>query len=177
MDATSDIPRDETPGGDSTPLRFTRGTLTPTEFAGLFEQAARKLWCVAAAVTSDRDRASDVVQEAAVVALAKLIEFDPATSFDAWMAQIVRYVALNDRRKSKRRPARAADPAVLDATSNPDPAPRTGHRSLGALLADEHAFDDAVRHSLAELEETARACLLMKTVLGLSYADIARTLS
>ncbi|MCC6971026.1 MAG: RNA polymerase sigma factor [Phycisphaerales bacterium] len=179
MHATSDIQNHGRSDGDSTPLRVTRGALTPTEFGPLFERAARKLWCVAAAVTSDRDRASDVVQEAAVIALGKLCEFDPGTSFDAWMAQIVRFVALNDRRKSKRRPSRSADPAVLDSTSNPDrdSPDRRGHRSLGALLSDEHAFDDAVLHSLASLEENARACLLMKTVLGLSYAEIARTLS
>lgn len=179
MDATSDIQGHGHSGGDSTPLRVTRGALTPTEFGSLFERAARKLWCVAAAVTSDRDRASDVVQEAAVIALGKLSEFDPGTSFDAWMAQIVRFVALNERRRSQRRPSRSADPAVLDSTSNPDrdPPSGTGHRSLGSLMSDEHAFDDAVLHSLAALEENARACLLMKTVLGLSYAEIARTLS
>lgn len=179
MDATSDIQPHGHSDGDSTPLRAARGALTPTEFGSLFERAAGKLWCVAAAVTSDRDRAPDVVQEAAVIALGKLGEFDPGTSFDAWMAQIVRFVALNERRRSQRRPSRSADPTVLDSTSSPDrdPPDQRGHRSLGALLSDEHAFDDAVLHSLATLEESARACLLMKTVLGLSYAEIARTLS
>ena len=179
MDAASDIHDHAHSGGDSTSLRVTRGAITSTEFGALFERVARKLWCVAAAVTSDRDRASDVVQEAAVIALGKLDEFDPGTSFDAWMAQIVRFVALNERRRTQRRPSRSADPVVLDSSPNSDrPTPdRSGHRSLGALMADEHAFDDAVVHSLASLEETARACLLMKTVLGLSYAEIARTLS
>lgn len=153
--------------------------LTPTEFGALFERAARRLWCVAAAVTSDRDRASDVVQEAAVIALGKLDEFDPGSCFDAWMAQIVRFVALNERRRTQRRPSTPADPAVLDSSSNSDRASpdRSGHASLASLMADEHAFDDAVVRSLATLDESPRACLLMKTVLGLSYAEIARTLS
>lgn len=114
-----------------------------------------------------------------MIALGKLDDFDPGTSFDAWMAQIVRFVALNERRRTQRRPSNPVDPAVLDSSPISDrPSPdRSGHRSLAALLSDEHAFDDAVVRSLGSLEETARACLLMKSVLALSYAEIARTLS
>ena len=60
-----------------------------------------------------------------------------------------------------------------------------GPQGIVAKAGTEHLFDeikryigfDAVLRSLAALEENARACLLMRTVLGLSYAEIARTLS
>lgn len=179
MDLTSDIQghgesgsSESSSGSGSGPGRR---EITPEEFAALLNAAGRTLWCVAAAVTGDRDRASDVVQEAALVALGKLGEFDPETSFHAWMSQIVRYVALNDRRRAQRRAGRA-DPRVLDA-ARAAPSERTEHRSLGALLSDKQAFDDAVNRALGTLDETARACLLMKIVLGLSYTDIARTLA
>lgn len=178
MTSAKDIPDLGSPDGAVPPTRVARGALTPAEFGELFERTSRKLWCVAAAVTRDRDRASDVVQEAAVVALGKLDEFNPGTSFDAWMAQITRFVALNESRRAQRRPARNADSSVLDSTANTGhgrPSSKT-HGSLTTLMADEHAFDDAVARSLNSLEENARACLLMKTVLGLSYTEISRTL-
>ncbi len=57
------------------------------------------LWYVAAAIVGDRARAEDVLQEAAMIALGKLDTFEAGTSVQAWLAQIVRYVALNHRRR------------------------------------------------------------------------------
>ena len=48
---------------------------------------------LAAAILHDKTAALDVVQEAAVVAMNKLAEFDPRTSFAAWAGQIVRFLA------------------------------------------------------------------------------------
>ena len=45
------------------------------QFAGRFERAAPALWCVAAAVLGSRDAAEDIVQEAALQAMAKLATF------------------------------------------------------------------------------------------------------
>ena len=64
--------------------------------------AYRTLWCVAAAVLGTRTDADDVVQDAAAVALVRLGDFDPGTDFVAWMAQIVRYSALNRARLRQR---------------------------------------------------------------------------
>ncbi|MEO0587563.1 MAG: RNA polymerase sigma factor, partial [Planctomycetota bacterium] len=41
---------------------------------------------------------------------------------------------------------------------------------------DQLAFDDAVVAALGGLEPTARACLLLKTVHGHSYAEIGQML-
>ncbi|QOJ00482.1 MAG: sigma-70 family RNA polymerase sigma factor [Phycisphaeraceae bacterium] len=134
--------------------------LTNDEFGEKFRSAWRVLWCVAASVTVDRASADDVVQEAAVVALGKLDEFDPATNFTAWMAQIVRFVALNQGRKAaRRRGLESAD----------DAAP-------GRHESRHDALDHRVEAALEGLDETPRACLIMRTVLGMSFKDIAAAL-
>ena len=73
--------------------------LSPDGFASRFTACSRALWCIATAILGDPDLAEDVLQEAAVTALRKLEDFDPSTSFSAWMGQIVRYTALNHARR------------------------------------------------------------------------------
>jgi RNA polymerase sigma-70 factor, ECF subfamily len=136
--------------------------LTPALFAAHFRESSRVLWCIAAGVLQDRGQAEDVLQEAAMTALSKLDSFRPGSSFVAWMSQFVRYVALNQRRKVDRR-ARALQAEGANPLSNAPAEPRTG--------AD--TFDANVMRALGSLGETARTCLLLKTVLELDYAEIA----
>lgn len=142
------------------------GRLTPDGFSARFQEHHRALWCIAAAIVRDRDLAHDVVQEAAVIALGKLSEFDPATSFPAWCGQVVRFVALNHRKKSVRSHARSTDPGVLAAIA---PA-ADGQRTVSV------GFTSRLAEALDTLDETARACLLMKTVMDMSYKHIAECL-
>lgn len=137
--------------------------LTPAEFAGLFRDSSRTLWCVAAGVLCDRSQAEDVVQEAALKALTKLHEFRRGSSFVAWMSQIVRFVALNHRRKRERRERALA---------------ASGAELMTAVTQPEHprGFDANVLRALQSLDETARTCLLLKTVVELEYAEIATIL-
>ena len=140
------------------------GALTPAEFAAGFRESSRVLWCVAAGVLGDRSQAEDVLQEAALTALNKLDDFRPGTSFVAWMSQTVRYVALNHRRKHERRRR-----ALLREGGDPI-------RGQGVRLPTEAGFDDAVQRALDTLGETARTCLLLKTVMELEYTEIADVL-
>ncbi|MFM9958027.1 MAG: RNA polymerase sigma factor [Phycisphaerales bacterium] len=158
--------------------------LTPTDLARLFRQHARLLWCIAAGVVNDRSLADDVLQEAAMIALGKLEQFDPATSFTAWAGQVVRFTALNAARKGKRdrELVRSAfEKAPGDGSQSPaevrGAGPVSGVTSHGQVATGTEAFDDDVLSALSELDETARACLLMKTTLDLSYDEISRALS
>src|SRR5690606_8483652 len=136
-----------------------RGVATTAEdFARRFKQAFRPLWLVALGIVRDADWAEDVVQEAAVVALGKLQEFDPATSFLAWMAQIVRFVALNRSRAQARRRTADVEPDRQGAEDHPS---RRFEVHPGGLLPEHQAaFDDHLTRGLAQLTPTARACLL-----------------
>src|SRR3954467_15209881 len=76
--------------------------LSAEEFAVQFQSSWKPLWCIATAVVADRTLADDVLQEAAMVALGKLEQFDPRSNFTAWMGQIVRFVGLNHARRRTR---------------------------------------------------------------------------
>lgn len=142
------------------------------EFGRLFTQHARLLWVVAAAYVP-KSLVEDVVQESAVTALARLQSFEVGTDFRAWMAQIVRFTAANAAR-TRTRALRLAP--LIDEPIASTPADATAVRPDGRLRDAQDAFDDRVVAALADLSDDARACLLLKTVLDLPYADIAATL-
>jgi len=157
--------------------------LTAERFAVLFQGAARVLWTIAAGVLGDPTEAEDVLQEACVMALAKLERFQPGTSFTAWMGSFVRNVARNHARKRSRRSTEPVEPGLAGELVG---AGGSGPEELafglpiepdGTLRPDQTAFDDRVLAALGELAGEARATLLLRTVLGLSYREIAEALS
>jgi len=145
-------------------------------FAARFEASSRTLWCIAAGVLGRSDQADDVLQEAAIIAMTKLLQFDAGTSFTAWMGCIVRNVALNHARR-RRQAAPAIDPHALEAVVAQDQrspvAPLSG---TGELDDARECFDDRVLAGLNTLDETARACLLLRTLLDMPYREISLAL-
>ena len=121
-----------------------------------------------------------MLQEAAVIALRKLDQFDPETSFPAWMTQIVRYVALNYARSRSRHDTVAVDPLQLDETIAAEPRDHrvglTGRGRIHSDEADEAGLDDDLLAALGKLDEDARACLLLRVVMDLPYREISLTL-
>ncbi len=183
--AGSGTQRDEArggaPAGGGAPAQA--GGITPAEFSSLFEQSFRVLWYIALGLVHDRNLAEDVVQEAAIVALGKLNQFHRGTNFTAWMGQTVRYAALNLARRNRRHLSAATDPVVLDAQSGRRASPSASGAgrpvrltSEAAIPAGQSAFDDRLVRALESLNETARACLLLRTLEGMEYREIARTL-
>jgi RNA polymerase sigma-70 factor (ECF subfamily) len=150
--------------------------LNSQEFATLFRQSFRIFHGVAIGVVGDADLAEDVVQEAAMQALGKLDAFAPGTNFTAWMAQMVRYVALNHARKERKRRPVSIDPSTLEsATVDSDGA--AGNWGASAALSHRMSeLDQRIVSALAEASESARACLLLRIVEGLEYSEIASLL-
>lgn len=147
--------------------------LSHAEFERRFRASERTLWCIAAAVLGSRDGADDTLQDAAVIALSKLDQFDPDTSFTAWMGQIVRFTGLNQRRRAR---TQSGSAAIEAERANPLAREASPVDSRGILEPDQGSFDDRVVAALNELSETARSCLLLRVVRGLSYKEIARAL-
>jgi len=151
--------------------------LTAQRFGELFDESWKILWCAAVAVVRDRTLAQDVVQQAAIVGLKRLNDFEPDTSFVSWMTRIVKNIALNESRKRVRRRTSPTEGLVLD--TSPAAAPRTESPAVtgsGHIAMDQAAFDDRVTHALEGLDETARSCLLLRVVLDLPYREIALAL-
>src|SRR5262245_57326227 len=149
--------------GDSKAVSGLGEKLSAQRFGELLEEHYRTVWYIAAAILNDRTQAHDVVQEAATIALTKLGEFDPRTSFAAWMGQIVRFVALNESRRRARQRTTGVSPEVLG-------------KGPGGAGNVEGTLDGRMQRALEGLEETARACLVLRAVQGLSYAEIATAL-
>lgn len=155
------------------------GCLDRSEFAAEFQRSFRALWLVAVGILADRAHAEDAVQDAAIIALQKLDSFTPGTSFAAWMSQMVRNVALNKLRKERRRQGPSLDDPTRDLM--PATAARGGPRRAvlnerGEIAPDQGHFDDWVMRALGTVNSTARACLLLRTIEGLEYTEIARLL-
>jgi RNA polymerase sigma-70 factor (ECF subfamily) len=136
------------------------------------------LWLIAAAVLGQRSDADDVLQEAAMIGLRKIGEFDPATNFAAWMGGIVRNVARNHARKRVRRQTTPSDPQSIDQSrvARPDGEQGPEFDRRGRITPEQAAFDDRVMHALDGLEDTARACLLLRTLRNLPYREISALL-
>lgn len=157
-------------------------SLTAKDFAAQFSAAFPRLWGLAAALISDRNEAEDLVQEAALVALKKLDTFTPGSNFQAWMARIVRMHALNYRRKRASRCTAATNSADIDQTHEaaattelqPDVALRSA--AAGDTTNIQESLDDVLLNSLDELDQVARACLLLRVVYSLSYDEISEML-
>lgn len=146
--------------------------LTAEEFSARFQSGARVLWTLAAGLLGDRAEAEDVCQEAFLAAYGKRGQFDPRTSFLAWMGRFVRNVAANELRKRARRQTASTDPLVLDR----GPSIHIGAARPEHELYDQEEFDERLLSALGELGEAPRACLLLRTLRELSYAEIAALL-
>jgi RNA polymerase sigma-70 factor (ECF subfamily) len=161
-------------GDDSQPKTSPTGR-QPIDFAAEYQRVYRVLWVVAAGVLGRSAGAEDVVQEAALLALGKIDQFEPGTHFAAWMAQMVRYVALNQVRRQARGRAQSLDDANPGAAADRGPDElelRLGSR--GELPAGQHSFDDRLMRALDGLSEVARGCLLLRTLGGMEYEEIGR---
>lgn len=167
-------------------MQIARNSTTPADphVAALertVRESARTLHSIAAAVLGRRSDAEDVVQEAVIVALGKRDELPRVENLTAWMAQIVRFVALNRRRSAKLRLTQGEEAYQHVAADRPGtPETDRGNPSVvddrGRLVAGDFAFDDRVLWALQTLEETPRACLLLRVINELSYKEIGKTL-
>ncbi len=165
-------------GADASAGERPHRRLDHDEFVRRFREVSRALWCIAAGHAGGRQNADDIVQQAALIALERLDEFDASTSFLAWMSKIVRLTSLNEVHKDQRRRTAAADPSVIDAGNcsrsvRAEPLPISLD---GTLKLDQQSFDDDMIEALGRLDGVARACLLLRVCLSVPYKELAAAL-
>ncbi|WP_342768011.1 sigma-70 family RNA polymerase sigma factor [Humitalea rosea] len=132
--------------------------LPPAEFHRELVQVLPKLRVQALSMTRNRSDADDLVQASLVNALSARTSFEPGTNLGAWLYRIMRNRFLSDMRR--RRPTVDMDDAPQEAfTTAPSQEDNVALREL--------------RVQMARLPEDQRTALVMVTVQGMSYDQVA----
>ena len=118
----------------------------------------------ARALTGDRPRADDLVQDTLERAIAKWSLWRPGTDLRAWLFTIMHNVFVNQVRRSSR-DATPTDPQVLAEMELPDTA-----------VADTLVQLNGIERALKQLPDEQREVLLLISLEGMSYDEVAHTL-
>ena len=113
----------------------------------------------ARALTGNRERADDLVQDTLARALSRIHLWRPAASIRPWLFTIMHNLFLNERRRASRTTQLNTEPA--------EPA---------ADRADSRALLDELDRALTQLPDVQRAAVLLVGVEEMSYEDAARVL-
>lgn len=147
-----------------------------TAFAGLVDRYQGRLFRTAYMILTDRQDCEDVVQETLILAWQRLHLLENPAAFPGWVSQIcVRRATDVVRRRARQR---------TDAQA-PEDLPSRGALANGSDGADTdpgrsteiNALLHAVAQIVATLDPEPRACWVLREIDGLSYREIARTLS
>ena len=119
---------------------------------------------VARAILGDVDDADDAAQDALLLALVKLDQFDRSRRFGPWLMRIVTNAAIDRRRRRRVRVAGGLDEEVVD--DDPLPDAETERVVLGERL----------EAALEQLPARYRTALVLFDVEGYSHGEIAEIL-
>jgi RNA polymerase sigma-70 factor (ECF subfamily) len=145
------------------------------EFEALAEGLEGPLYAAALRLTRKQADAEDLVQETWVRAYRSFAQFQPGTSFKAWVFRIEMNAFLNRERR------RGKEPALTDFEVGEPPeraASLEGETTAEGLetLFDRHVSDE-VKRAVDDLPEEFRAVLVLISVGGLSYEETAAALN
>ena len=127
----------------------------------------RFLYTVAFRLTGNEDDAQDLVQEVLLRVRRGLVTYQPG-SMEGWLSRITTNAFLDEVRRRRRRP-------VVALPGDPDYVVPPGPSAEEALAATTLPAD--VQAALAALPDDYRAAVVLCDVVGLSYEEIAATLS
>ena len=130
------------------------------EFRSALVDCIPHLRAFARSLTRNRDRADDLVHDAAVRALAAADQFTPGTNFKAWIFTILRNLYYNEGRKDHSR-----NVPFDEATVTEHAVPATQEAAL--------EFSD-FRRAFWQLGEDHREVLMLVGASGLSYEEAAK---
>src|SRR5215813_7046048 len=130
------------------------------EFRSALVDSIPHLRAFARSLTRNRDRADDLVHDAAVRALAASEQFTPGTNFKAWIFTILRNLYYNEGRKDHSR-----NVPFDEATVTEHAIPATQESAL--------EFCD-FRRAFWQLGEDHREVLMLVGASGLSYEEAAK---
>ncbi|WP_338661689.1 sigma-70 family RNA polymerase sigma factor [Pararoseomonas sp. SCSIO 73927] len=131
---------------------------TVADFHKLLVTTLPRLRVQALALTRNRADADDLVQAAVTSALAAKDSFTPGTNFGAWMFRILRNRFISDVRRKRE-------------TTDIDDVPSSAFARPGAQ--EDSLVMRELRGHLSRLPAEQRTALVMVTVQGMSYEEVA----
>ena len=112
--------------------------------------------------------ALDATQEALVAIVKGIDRFDRRARFGTWVYRVATNACLDELRRRKRRPV-----PVDDEEYGLDERPDTKTRGVAGSVADRLAVDEALQAIAPEF----RACVVLRDLCDLDYAEIAEVLN
>lgn len=136
-------------------------------FSELVNRHQHEVYTLALRLTSDRDLAADVAQEALVRAWRALPRFRGEARFSTWLHRITVNTAWSQRARARRHRHESIDEVVIDLRANETTPEDWGEAAdlRPRLLA-----------ALRELPAGMRAVVVLKDVQGWSHGEIAEAL-
>ncbi len=145
--------------------RLKRGDLSGLEaLVELYQLQAVRVACL---ITGDRALAEDIVQAAFIRAGERIDQFDDRRPFGPWFLRSAVNAAFKAAGQQKRLVSLDQEDGAIELT---DPAP------LPEALVEARETSLAVWQALQQLPPPQRAAIVMRYYLGMSEAEITRTL-
>ncbi len=147
-----------------------------TAFERIMRTYEQKVYNLALRMTGSEADAFDVAQDTFIRVYTSLKGFKGDSVFSTWLHRITTNIALDFLRKRKRRQDHEEPMETDPETGFPlHEVPDMRYSPETAMETTE--FRDAVQEALLEISPDHRQILLLREISGLSYAEIADTLS
>ncbi|MGI8825313.1 MAG: RNA polymerase sigma factor [Chloroflexota bacterium] len=136
----------------------------PAAFGPLYERHRDRVYWYLLTRTSGAEDAADLLQQVFLQALDRISQYNPKKgSFVAWLFGIARHAANNQNRRRRTTVPWDLIPEALRPVSRDDPESQVLQNESLARLADIFAV----------LDRDKRELLVLRYVVGLSFAEIA----
>lgn len=141
---------------------------------GAFDEMVRRyqgrVYAVAYRLTTNREDALDVTQDALLKAYRKIGSWRPTGGFLPWLLRLTRNQAIDHIRRRKRRRHEPLDEAFRQRSQGEDIEPSTVSTET-AVRARE--IDERVREALLKLSPTQSTVFILRHYEGMALAEIA----
>lgn len=118
-------------------------------------------------MTGNEADALDATQDALIAVTRGIDRFDGRARFGTWVYRVTTNACLDELRRRKRRPVPVDEDHGLDEGDGRGPAP-----PMATSVTDRMVIDDA----LQEIAPEFRACVVLRDLCDLDYAEIAEVL-
>ena len=144
-------------------------------FEKLVTEYEKAVYAIAQRMTGNPEDAADMTQETFIKAYNSLSSFRGDSKFSVWLYRIANNVCLDFLRSKSRRP-------TVSLSAEDDDGEETqldiaDESQSPELLLESSLTRDAVRRGLDSLPPDYKQILLLREIQGLSYEEIADTLS